>query len=245
MNSRKRNSKVCLLAGIVVLAFALFAQTAKAAMFTWGGTSSQGTDISVQADVDISGDTMTIELTNNSPDGSFYQVDVLTSFYFDVFNDVSRPTLTLTLTGMSGDVYTIDVDNPDAFKGDLSAQTGEASWILQTMYPAYVPYVGFGIGTVGNSDLSPYNNFPAMDGIQSGIVAGEVTAGSNSLKGWDLVRTSATFNFSGLTGYTIDDFGPVAFGFGTGPDLLTPVPGAVLLGLLGLGVAGIKLRKFA
>ena len=26
---------------------------------------------------------------------------------------------------------------------------------------------------------------------------------------------------------------------------LTPVPGAVLLGILGLGVAGIKLRKFA
>lgn len=243
MNSRKRNSKVCLLAGIVVLAFALFAQTAKAAMFTWGGTSSQGTDISVQADVDISGDTMTIELTNNSPDGSFYQVDVLSSFYFDVFreNDGSRPTL--TLTGMSGDVYTIDVDGPDVLKGDLSAQTGEASWILQTMNPAYVPYVGFGIGTVGNSAL--YNNFPAMDGIESGIVAGEVTAGHNSLEGWDLVRTSATFNFIGLTGYTIDDFGPVAFGFGTGPDLLTPVPGAVLLGLLGLGVAGIKLRKFA
>jgi hypothetical protein len=29
------------------------------------------------------------------------------------------------------------------------------------------------------------------------------------------------------------------------PDTVVPVPGAVLLGILGIGVAGIKLRKFA
>jgi hypothetical protein len=40
-------------------------------------------------------------------------------------------------------------------------------------------------------------------------------------------------------GSGIDNFAPFS------KDVTTPVPGAVLLGLLGLGVAGVKLRKFA
>ena len=39
--------------------------------------------------------------------------------------------------------------------------------------------------------------------------------------------------------YYVDKFAPFSH------DVTTPVPGAVLLGILGLGVAGIKLRKFA
>ena len=40
-------------------------------------------------------------------------------------------------------------------------------------------------------------------------------------------------------GSGIDNFAPFS------KDVTTPVPGAVLLGLFGLGVAGVKLRKFA
>jgi len=109
------------------------------------------------------------------------------------------------------------------------------------------PFLGFGIGTVGNSDLQP-NDFPAMDGLAAGIYAGDIENTSLTTDpATPLVKDLATFTltFNDLSGFSI---GPIAaFGFGTGPESLhhVPLPGAVLLGLIGLGIAGVKLRKFA
>jgi len=218
----------------LVLAFLVLMSTeARAAIYPWAGTSPApaSTPISVQADVDISGDTMTITLSNLSST-SIYQTDILTSFYFDVYNGSTRPTLTYDHEAdSSGDVYSVYTGAIDILKGDLSDQEGqnnEAQWLLQAMDPTKTPYLGFGIGTVGNSSLE--NNFPAMDGIDSGIAYnGEITTGNSSLNDTELVRGSATFTIHGLSGYTMADFDGVAFGFGTGPELLTPLPGAVLL----------------
>jgi hypothetical protein len=61
----------------------------------------------------------------------------------------------------------------------------------------------------------------------------------------------ATFTFGLPTGdysYSNTDLGPVvAFGFGTAPDTFVhaPLPGAVLLGFMGLSAAGLKLRRYA
>jgi hypothetical protein len=60
------------------------------------------------------------------------------------------------------------------------------------------------------------------------------------------------WNYLFNVGFTSPDWDPVVAahdGAEAGhllvPDTVVPVPGAVLLGLLGLGAAGLKLRKFA
>ena len=89
-----------------------------------------------------------------------------------------------------------------------------------------------------------------MGGLSAGIYAGEITTRNLTTKpATPLVKGLATFTlaFLDLDGYTIGH--RAAFGFGTGPDSMevdvAPVPGAALLCLLGLGVAGIRLRKHA
>jgi len=56
-----------------------------------------------------------------------------------------------------------------------------------------------------------------------------------------LVKDSATFVFSGLTGFTESDIQPeFAFGLGTAPDsLITPEPATMIL----LGVGSLLLQK--
>ena len=104
------------------------------------------------------------------------------------------------------------------------------------------PFLGFGIGTVGNNNLSP-NNFQGniVDGIDYSIYAGEIT--TQNLDGQLLVKDTATFTFTGLTDFEEGDIGSAfAFGLGTKPDsLLVPEPSIVLL--LSIGVLGVVCRR--
>ena len=213
----------------------------------------------LQAELTISGDTLTMVLRNNSPTPSEEAVDLLTSFYFDITDGTNRPTL--TYASATGDVFTGDDEIPDELEtaaADLLADVNrEDTW--QFKQGLSLVHDGdtltFGLGTVSNKRLKP-NSFDKKVVLREnyGIYTGDVT--TNSLDSAALVKDFATFTFAGLTGFDESDISQVAgFGLGNRPDSLyltkdansgaTPVaePATALLmgaGLLGLGWIGRK-----
>lgn len=227
--------RLFLLFGIV----GLLAQPAPASItFVAEGASSQGVDVRFEAELSIAGDLLTITLTNNSPGDSLYPSDVIGSFYFDIVDGGGdRPVL--VYESATGDTYKGVKNGPDDLletDADLQAfAAGDDSWQFKEMDADYVPNLGFGIGTVGNSNLSP-NGFDGniVGGVNYAIYKGDVT--TQSLSNPDvLVKDSAVFTFSGLTGFTEADIvNEYAFGLGTAPDsLITPEPAT--LAIMGLG----------
>ncbi|MEJ2648743.1 MAG: hypothetical protein P8016_10085 [Sedimentisphaerales bacterium] len=230
---------------ILVVCVSMVPPTRAGLIYTWSGESStgNGNDVSVRAEFDITEDgDLQLTLSNISSDDSADPADLLSSFYF-------HSSTSLTLESASGNVFLTDKDGPDGPSGitDLSSGGGLAyndGWLFQSFTPSESMPFSFGIGTVGNNGLQDEGfNFPAMDGIESSIYTGDVY--TQNLDGYYLVQGSATFLFSGndITLYDIGD--TVAFGFGTAPDSLhfVPLPATIVLGLLGLGVGGWKLRK--
>lgn len=235
-----------LLLAAPVLGMAFCASSAMATVsIPLSGFSGIGTPVSFEAQFTITGDTLTVVLCNNSTSPSMAPDDVIGSFYFDVVNAGNRPTL--TYVSAIGDVYLTDKDGPDTLQtaaANLKAvNAGDNSWQFKPMNAAMSPFLGFGVGTVGNSGLSPNNfNGNIVDGMDYSIYAGDVT--TSNLDDKLLVKNCITFTFTGLTGYTEANIATnVAFGLGTAPDsLLTPAPGAAaLLGLGGL-LAGRRRR---
>jgi len=118
----------------------------------------------------------------------------------------------------------------------MAVVAGDDTWQFRNMDDALAPFLGFGIGTVGNSNLSP-NSFMGniVDGRDYSIHHGDVS--SSNLNGELLVLDHAQFVFSGVSGCTEADIHSVsAFGLGTAPDSLeyTPEPATLSLFLLGL-----------
>jgi len=223
-----------------------------------GTTPDTSVDFSFQADLTISGDNLTIVLSNNSVDLSpacttCNPNDLLTSFYFEII-DGSNNRPTLTYASASGDVYLADKDNADTLQtagADLAAfVNGDDTWafISGSTLQFGSDVLSFGIGTAGNSTLSPNGfNGSIVNGLDYGIYAGDITG--NNLDGQLLVKGPATFNFTGLTGFTEADLSAEAlFGLGTKPDstAFVPEPGTGLLlgaGLVGLAWGGRRRRK--
>lgn len=220
--------------------------------FTFEGTTPDTlVDVRFTADLSITGDNLTITLTNdslnhaNGASPTSNPNDLLTSFYFDVFNGSSRPTL--LYTGAAGDVCLTDKDSLD----DCSVIDKEANlrafvandntWQFRdslTFQPG-TETLSFGLGTAGNNLLTP-NNFQGniVDGMDYGIYAGDVTTAN--LNNRLLVNETITFTFSGATGFTDADISEeVMFGLGTQPDSTGLVPEPATNLLLGLGLFGL------
>ena len=225
-------------------ATALFAAPVHAASVTYSqsGFSAKGTAVSFDALFDITVDTLTLTLTNTSTTSSVHPDDMLSSFYFDIMNGSAvRPTL--TYLSATGDTYinnflqTSSADLKTSQQVPLpgpSPATLADAWLFDTMDDTQAPFLGFGVGTVGNANLSPNGfNGSEVDGLSLSIYAGTLTSTNNIVTDSLLVKDSAVFVFSGLTGYTVADIDPnVVFGLGTAPDSTlpgVPVPAAVWL----------------
>ena len=234
----------------------LLATTAGAVTFTFEGTTPDTlVDIKFTADLSIAGDTLTLVLTNdsmnhvNGPSPSLNPNDLLTSFYFDIFDGVNRPTL--VYTGAAGDVCVTDqagVDNC-AFVGaenDLRAfVAGDRTWQFKDNLTLQfgADTLTFGVGTAGNNSLSP-NGFMGniVDGFDYGIYAGDVT--TSNLHNRRLATGSITYTWSGASGFTDADIADeVVFGLGTQPDSTGFVPEPSTGLLLGAGLLGMALRR--
>lgn len=232
-----------------------------------GWVSGKGTQINFQANFTITGDDLTVELVNNSPVASMHPDDLLSSFYFDIANGGGvRPALVNTST--IGNVYATDMNNPDTLADGsdfgtpglnaalrvedgfvLNDENGSSpppekldAWQFKVMDETFNPFLGFGVGTVGNSSLTP-NGFTGslINGLALSIYTGDVF--TSNLDSKKLVKDTLTITFSGLTGFTEDDISSTAvFGLGTAPDSTITVPEPATMMLFGLGAVSL-IRK--
>jgi hypothetical protein len=223
------------------------------------------------------------------------KADVLSSFYFNLAdpNTGVRPMLTyVSGSGQAYEVLSRTTDQPVSWAPDLvtgggtwttmgtgtsnpsnliAALRDNEGWQFKTLMPppAY-PGLGFGIGTVGNSDIGKF--VPGASSSSSGF-NGRVVQGAGGgdsminlgiystgtgtdivpnggLNGARLLRNEAVFNFtsdkdlSSVTQTWVQ--GNVTFGFGTGPDsVLLPEPGGLLIAAIGcLLAAGWRHLRF-
>lgn len=233
------------------------------------GPSSVYHVVSARADLSITpsgtASLLTIILTNTSPQDTTDPSDVLSSFYFDIVKGKDRPTL--TYASADGPLYkikknatderytytpspTVGVTGgfaPGAGTSDLRAfKSGDQTWQLKEMSLATAPFLGFGIGTVGNTGFGANGFTPDIVGTGNTMTNFSIARGADvepngNLNGAYLLRTSGTFTFllSGSVRWSESDIRREgAFGFGTRPDgtvTVTPEPSALTLGLLGLG----------
>lgn len=225
--------RAAILSTSFLLALAPCLRSKASVILIGSGLSSANVPVTFQAALTISGNNLSVQLTNNSPVDSLNPNDVIGSFYFDIVNGSNvRPTL--TYTGATGDVYLGNKDNPDTLQTAaanlMAVNAGDNTWQFKTMNPALMPFLGFGIGTVGNSSLTNNFNGNIVGNIDYSIYKGDVT--TSNLNNRLLVKETATFNFTGVAGFTENDISRnFAFGLGTAPDsfLTTPEPGALCL----------------
>jgi hypothetical protein len=209
------------------------------------GLSSINTPVTFHADLTITGDVLTIDLFNDSVI-SLAPNDVLGSYYFDIVNaNGVRPTL--TYQSAVGDVWLARKNQPDILQipnANLKAVApGDNTWEFRTMNSTLSPFFGFGLGTVGNANLSP-NNFHGniVDGFDYSLYAGDVT--TQNLNNTLLVKNHITFTFTGLTGFAEADIRSIgAFGMGTAPDSLLHSPEPAALALLAIGSLALLPRR--
>lgn len=228
-----RNTRTTAVAAIVCSVGTVASMSAASVVQSASGVSAIGTTVAFKSVVAISGNTLTITLTNESAGSSLGPADVLGSYYFDIVKPGNiRPTL--TYVSAVGDVYTGVRNGPDPLVtagANLKAvNANDETWQFKTFNPASIPFTGFGLGTVGNSALANSFNGNIVGGIDYCIAKGEIT--TSNLNGRSLVKGAITFTFTGVNGFTESDIADgFAFGLGTAPDSIingrVPSPGVV------------------
>jgi len=257
----------CLSAAALVLVPLALSADASTVTFIESGTSIDGYPLSVRADLTGSGTTLTIDLYNQGP-ASRKVTDILTSFYFNIANPDTGVRPVLTYVSGSGQAYKVTTSGtdqpvswtPQTLTGSSTAPSnliaqfnGDQGWQFRSFTtPVTIPpTLGFGIGTVGNSSLTPQGiNFNGN--IVSGTDQGRTMinlgiyslgTGTTGIVATDgiidnfLVRNHAQFTFSVVGGITdLNPFnaewvgGNVTWGFGTAPEtLFLPEPQAITL----------------
>jgi uncharacterized protein YunC (DUF1805 family) len=264
-------------AGILASLLVLVSTTQAGVILSGTGVSAAGNPIAASATLSISGDTLTLLLENTSPVDSAEKADVLSSFYFDIVGASGRPLLAYesaagyvwqvksdaldipynytppAVAGGAGDYVQATGSTPHVISDLMATKANDRTWQFRTMDASLPPLLGFGVGTVGSSVLSPNGFDPAIVGppgnqqIAFGIYKdGNIQPVGQPMQDQFLVLNQAVFTFSGLTGFTEADIGPDAtFGFGTGPDsvISLPEPGAWQLATGALITAGVSLLR--
>jgi len=251
---------------LVAVAVTLSQPAAATVVVLATGTSAGGRAVTFSASMTLDDDDLILRLANVSALASRSADEVLSSFYFDVTRNGTRPPLSLVeAAGYVVRVRSCLPDVPEYYTpqtyvsgsgrlSDLVARNpGDASWLGRAMTPQDPPFLGFGVGTVGNSRLSPNNFNPHVVGppgkhmIDFAIATVGDLEPVGVLDGAHLVAGDAWFRFTGARGYAESDIVDLyAFGLGTGPDSLMtismPEPaGFVLVALGSLLVAGWRL----
>lgn len=226
------------------------------------GTSAAGNPVAFRATFSLAADELTLDLENISPVPTSDPADVLSSFYFDVERNGTRPKLDyLSAAGQVFEVRRKAADRPVIYAppatpgGTASIITGfgpsalaarkggDLTWQFRRLDPGFDSLAGFGLGTVGNSKLSPAGFDPAVVGHNDfAIYRGEDIEPKGNLPDKFLARELVRFRFGGAGDLVAADIGHrFTFGLGTSPDstivVIVPEPARGLAFAAGSAVA--------
>ena len=214
------------------------------------------------------GGVLRLLLENTSSSPTMSPSELLTSVYFNVLTGtMTGSSAPLTYQSASGQVYlalrtmtdkaatyapppppggTVTYPAIPTPSNLQAFNPGDNTWQFKSgmSLVASEPPLAFGVGTVGNSALTPNNfNGNIVNGFDFGIYVGDVT--TQNLNNTLLVKDAATFEFAGFGGFDLSQVSPhVVFGFGTGPDCIVsvPEPGTLSLAAFGLLAAILTMR---
>jgi hypothetical protein len=201
-------------------------------------TGSSGS-LAASADFELSGNTLTVTLTNTSKADVLVPTDVLTGLFFNT---------THVLTPISA-----ALNNSTAFYstlGNVGNGWGYASGVSADGENSAISASG-AVSGLGHSNFSGTSN--SLGGIDYGLLsAGDDTAtGNNGVTGkGPLIKDSITFTFTAGSGFSLSELGnSVVFQYGselsethfTGDPNTSVVPAPPSSVLFGLGVAALAL----
>ena len=234
---RTRSRHVVFLSLILVFLL-LLSNNAQADMYDssweWGVVeNNSGTPVTAQLSLDVT------DLGNNQVQFTFFNAlggasSSITGIYFDDGALLGISSIDNSDPGVS---FTHPATSPSELKG------------ANNLYPIFETSAGFSAQSVN----PPYHEGVNPDesvGIVFNLITGKTfTDVINAIN----VGFNPDVYYTGIGAYDGWDVPSLRIGInvqGIGPDdqsdsyILTPVPGAALLGLLGLGAAGMKLRRF-
>lgn len=221
------------------LSIASFSQAA--VVFSGSGFNPEGaTNVAGSAMFTISGNTLTLVLTNTTAPRTTAQGNAMTGVTFDVGNGSAVLTLTSTALTSGADFWTskFATNNAAALNGSWTNVLGAS------------PLGAYGVATTGFNGRFNGGSIALGNAAPNyGIVAAGTFDGTNVAFGgsqFPFVQNSMTFTFSGISGFTEAQISNVKLLFGTdGTGIITtiPTPGSLaLVGLAGL-VAGRRRRN--
>jgi hypothetical protein len=249
----KRRSALPVLTAATLLA-AVATAPAHAVTVTATGAGVNGAELAAQAMLDISGDTLTITLTNIATndeqfDGQDAPGNTLSGIFFDI---AGSPTLTAqSATINPGSLLQGSTCDPGICDGTTTDVGGEFGFATSW---SGGPSSGYGIsssGYIGGGGTlfgGPNLDDPdSPDGINFGIIsAAGIYNPNGGLANDPVIQDTVTFILTGVNGLSEDDISNVSFQYGTGFDEpnIVPVPAAVwLFGSGLLGMVGIARRR--
>jgi hypothetical protein len=175
-------------------------------------TDSNGS-LSASADFALSGNVLTVTLTNTSPSDVLAPGDVLTGLFFNTAH---------TLTPLSA-----SLNGSSAYDGSIINNVGEG-WQYKSFTNGAAQGKNSGISAAGLGLFGPSGNFYTPPANQSnpnlgGIDYGIVSAGDNPLTGnggitghGPLIKNSVVFTLAAGLGFVLTDLGnSVVFQYGT------------------------------
>jgi hypothetical protein len=207
-------------------------------------------NLSASAYFELSGNTLTVTVTNNSTADVVLPTDVLTGVFFNVDPSHSLTPVSASLNGSS------------VFYGSLINNVGEG-WQYRAVADGAAQGKNAGISASGLGIFGPNGNFyspssgsnPNLGGLDYGILsAGDNPAtGNNGVTGkGPLFNDSIVFTLTAGGGFTLDDLGEtVVFQYGTSlsepffvaldPPFPAPEPSSIVVWCL--GIAGLVWRR--
>lgn len=186
----------------------------------------------------ISGDTLTLVLTNTTLPRTLAQGNAMTGVTFDVGNGSAVLTLTSTALTSGADYWTskFATNNAAALNGSWTNVLGAS------------PLAAYGVATTGFNGRFNGGSIALGNAAPNyGIVAAGTFDGTNVAFGgsqFPFVQNSMTFTFTGVLGFTEAQIGNVSLLFGTDGTGIVRVPAPGSLALVGLaGLVAARRRR--